>query len=151
MSESIAGLRETLEDSEDESDEHLVEEKTRFDQTDQPIPLDVPMLSSIVRHQGYRPPTLTFTMSIQLLKIFKDREVVHLLAVLASLQRARSSSKLTASNIALEYAMYWMAPCTLTDNETSELRFGPQDDLLRSCRNAVENSLHLQASWKIPT
>ncbi|KAJ8115101.1 hypothetical protein OPT61_g3182 [Boeremia exigua] len=146
LSESVAGLRGILEDSGNESDEHEVEQERHLDQVESTTSEDVPVLLPVSKRPGYRPPILSPATSVLLFELFRGRvdtvyKVVHLPTILVSLQTARSNGKLTVSNLALEYAIYWMALCTLTDDEAWVMGLGHRIDLLKSYRAAVEHFL----------
>lgn len=120
------------------------------DQTGQSVLTDVPILFPSMDRQSYRPPTPSPAISTVLFELFRYRvdtvyKVVHLPTTLASIKSARSNSKLTVPGLALEYALYFTALCTITDDEADAMGLGSRTELLGSYRNAVEHFLGTSA------
>ena len=85
-------------------------------------------------------------MSEMLFELFRDRvdtmyKVVHLPMILTLIGAAHSNGEQTASVLALEYAMYFMAVCTIDYHEAEAIGLVPRKDVLRSYRGAVERFL----------
>lgn len=149
LSESISGLREMLEDSEDETEEsstmHMQNcnpeeaEGTSCMQTGLLFP-------SLGAHQHTTPPFTSLNVSKVLLDLYRTRvdtvyKIVHWPTTLTLVDSNRTNPSPSISNRALEHAIYFMALCTLTDAEAYELGLGVRAELLRNYRSAAESYL----------
>ena len=147
LSESVSGLREILEDSENELEGESTGPNITLEQTGETSLAGAFMLfPNIGVKEQYRRPTLTVYTRTELLKLFRDRvdtvyKVVHWPTALASIEEDHVNSKSTVPNLALEYAIYFTALCTATNEEVKAMKLGVRAELLWSYQSAAEHFL----------
>lgn len=146
LSGTISGVREILEASDDEFENHFVDRPRSQGLTGEIAQTKTPLLFPAVHCQAFQPPTPSPAFSALLFDLFRDRvdtvyKVVHLPTTLTSIKAAYTEGKMTVPLLALEYAMYFMALCTVEDDEAQAMGLGPRLDLLGAYRTATEHFL----------
>lgn len=145
LSREVSGLRETFESSEDEYDpqEHaLTNGNLDEDSTFGSLLFKDGSLSG--EHCSL--PVLSMSWRKLLLDLYRRRvdnvfKVLHWPSVLKDIEATHSDVQATSipqSTQALEYAIYFMALCTVTDEESEELLLGSKAALMHHCRIATE-------------
>lgn len=93
--------------------------------------------------QPPRPPPAVREILLELFRARVDTvyKVVHIPTVFDLIRAASSDVKQTTNVLALEYAIYFMAICTINENEAEAGGLGSRIELLRSYRVAAEHFL----------
>ncbi|XPS94644.1 hypothetical protein M3J09_003953 [Ascochyta lentis] len=144
LSEGISGLREVLEDSEGETEDTTTAHGNTPEQRDGAFCMGTVLLFPNIRMQEHHNrPVPSASESRKLLDLYRARvdtvyKVVHWPTTIALVEANRTERAPTFSNQALEYAIYFMALCTITDGEALELGLGDRSNLLRTYRLAAE-------------
>jgi hypothetical protein len=143
LSAEVYGLRETLESSEDEE----YTDSQEMQGVTETVSRDTRAIIFPSAHQndsGALPIPSLGTQKI-LLQLFRERvdsvyKIVHWPTVLAIIERPTppSGTKLSSSQ-ALEYSIYFMALCSITDGEAKGLGLGDRPSLVQTYRATVEN------------
>ncbi|KAH6625535.1 hypothetical protein C7974DRAFT_202685 [Boeremia exigua] len=146
LSKSISGVREILEDSGDEKEEVAEYHAEKQAYPGKTASSDAHLLFPNMSSQGLELPDASPATSETLFGLFKDRvdtvyKVVHLSKVLALIRAAYSDGTLTANILALEYAMYFMAICTINEDEAEAMGLGSRIDLIQFYRARAERYL----------
>jgi hypothetical protein len=143
LSAEVHGLRETLESSEDEeyTDPQEMQGISKTGSRD----TGAIIFPSARQNDSGALPTPTLEAQKILLQLFRERvdsvyKIVHWPTVLATMERPTppSDTKLSSSQ-ALEYSIYFMALCSITDDEAKGLGLGDRPSLVQTYRATVEN------------
>lgn len=142
LTDSVAGLRDVLDSSEDEdyNDTSATGQITIApeDTTSLLFPAsDLHPQASLV---------VTPEIANTLFDLYAERvdgiyKIFHWPTIRALLQADSESKESTHSIQALRHSIYFMALCTVTDDEAFSFGFGTRADLLNRCRLATEDSL----------
>jgi hypothetical protein len=146
LSESISGVREILEDSSDEQEDSPGGHAKEHAEPSKIAATDANLLFPNMQSHDQEPPIPSPAISKILFELYTDRvdvvyKVVHLPTLLARIRAAYSIGELTSNILALEYAIYFMALCTIDDYEAEAIGLGSRIDSLRSYRAATERCL----------
>ena len=142
LSDSVTGLREMLDGSEDEHEVNPPSTAQMFEGSDMSSALLFPTSALHVQHS----PLFPHDVSKALFALYRDRvdnvyKVFHWPTTVALLETNHGDMDPTTPTQALKHAVYFMATCTMTDDESLSLGFGARTELLDLCRSAAETWL----------
>lgn len=147
LSEGISGLREIIEDSEDEAENGSITYIDTSEQTEGEPCVGAMVLFPIipvgVQHDL---PVLSHSARKILLNLYLSRvdtvyKIVHWPTTVNLVETNPTNPTPSISNQALEHAIYFMALCTITDSEAQDLCLGIRASLLNLYILAVETLL----------
>lgn len=148
LSAEVHGLRETLENSEDEDEETLMSEPMTAHAT-KTYSTGAILFQHSHSNQNRLLPTPSLEVRTKLLHLYRSRvdsvyKILHWPTVLSILEANYAGSGKISPSLsvqALEYAIYFMALCSITDSEAEEMGIGIRPDMLILYRSAVEDLL----------
>ncbi|RDW58242.1 hypothetical protein BP6252_13653 [Coleophoma cylindrospora] len=157
ISQEVSGLRDILEGSDGEE----------YDQEPEPVVRSIPYNYGSVAtlfDQGMRPidiPELelpTEGIRTMLLRIYQDRvdkvvKVLHLDTTLDAIKRNHADGKNGVqfpAIQALEFAIYFMAICSITDSEANTMMLGDRRSLIQQYRYATETLISIADLFRNP-
>jgi hypothetical protein len=149
LSEEVYGLREALEheDSEDEEESREVKSfSERMRETSHTRAILFPESHNGAGHTIPRPSQEVRTTLLDLYRCRVDGvyKIVHWPTVLSTVEANHAHSLQVPPSLSarmLEYAIYFMALCTVTDEEADRMGLGVGQEMLRQYRATVENML----------
>jgi hypothetical protein len=147
LSNEVIGLRETLESSEEEGGEEDQKDKLPQDQANETSSTSAILFqhANLRREGNITLPPLG--MRTELLTIYRVRvdsvyKVLHWPTVLSMIgikHGCSSATPKTQSSQVLEWSIYFMAMCSITNDEALEMTFGNRLDILQTYRSIVED------------
>lgn len=143
LSESISSVREVLEDCSGTLEGYPTELPESPVSTGRTDLADASLLWPSLNRQDLEPPPPPPAFSAVLLELYRDRvdtvyKVVHLPTTVALIKAAHSEGKLTTGILALEYAIYFMALCTIKNDEAKTMGLGSRAALVESYQSTAE-------------
>lgn len=146
LSEELQGLRETLEDSEDEHEIDDGDQKPRIQQSIGTYGASAILFTQTLFHQ--RLPSPHFSLHTKLLQLYRSRvdnvyKILHWPTTLSTIETAHTSSSDAESSTSvsvqcLTYAIYFMAICSMTNQEAEIIGVGSRSSILQEYQSAVE-------------
>lgn len=140
LSAEVYGLRETLESSEDEEYTDKQEMQDMFQTWD-----TRGIIFPSARHSRNEPAPLPCSETqTTLLRLFKERvdsvyKIVHWPTVLAAISRHGRPSKIRTSSVqALEYSIYFMAMCSIKNDEAKAHGLGDRPSMVQTYQATAE-------------
>ncbi len=146
----MQGLREVLETAEDEEDDAPPHNDIEgFQVETEPYSYGAGSFTfcHIAHGAGNKLPAPTYEAQIVLFGLYQERvdaiyKIVHWPTIVAEVGPAVSQRKAISSSAqALQYSIYFMSLCTLTDEETRERGLGPKQEVIEAYRSAAETLL----------
>jgi hypothetical protein len=148
LSDEVQGLRETLEDAEDgdpNDNDCLIPDQSATDTSSTSAILFQQSKIDTVNRVGQ----VALHMRTKLLETFKTRvdsvyKILHWPSVLSSIRSSNNGPhevSLTPSFDLLNTSIYFMATCTLTDDEARMIGLGARLDILQDYRSTLETLL----------
>jgi hypothetical protein len=158
LSEEVHGLRETLENPQDEAEDEeqasvfvLAHPNTMsntgaflFPFANQDLPTDPPLIPS---------DNLSELLELYRYRVDSVYKILHWPTVLRMIQQGQESNSTTSPELSedcLKAAIYFMAICSITDSESVELGFGNRREVLQRYRSTLENSLSRSSLLQCP-
>jgi hypothetical protein len=147
LSEEVQGLREILENSEDEAEE----ENTGGAIDEGPVTLGTGAILFQQTHHNVKitTPTMSLETRTKLLRIYHARvdsvyKILHWPTVLSMVEESHQSIvgiHPILSVQVLETAIYFMALCSITNDEAEEMDLGDRSEMLQTYRCVIEGLL----------
>jgi hypothetical protein len=149
LSAEFHGLRETLENSEDEDEEEAPMPEPMAAQATKMHGIGAILFQHSHSNRNRLLPTPSLEVRTKLLHLYRSRvdsvyKILHWPTVLSILEAnyAGPGNGLRSVSVqALEYAIYFMALCSITNSEAEEMGLGIRLDMLLLYRSAVEDLL----------
>lgn len=158
LSVEVHGLRETLENTQDEAEEERQANAPVLDHPNTMSNTGAFLFPFANRDLTTDSPLIPSDNQSKLLELYRYRvdsvyKILHWPTVVRTLQRThgnknKKSSK--PSEDSLEAAIYFMAICSITDSESVELGFGNRREMLQGYQSTVENSLARSSLLQCP-
>ncbi|KAH7065750.1 hypothetical protein BKA63DRAFT_496355 [Paraphoma chrysanthemicola] len=143
LSSEIYGLRETLADAHDVSDDAVLSEESTLDE-----PLSTTsVLFPLATHGTETPISLSPKIRNKLLALYRERvdtvyKILHWPTVFSGINakyaRPMAASSMHSTDI-LESSIYFMAICSINEDEASDIGLGPRVQALRVQRTHLES------------
>jgi hypothetical protein len=148
LSQEISGLRDTLDGSIDEGESPELE--LELESVNEGLATDFGALLFSHSPNDFHEPLyhLDSEKRAKLLSLYGERvncmyNIFHWPSILGRIQRAElpPASLRTPSHQALEYAIYLVALCTVSDDEAEKMSLNSKADLLQQYKDATEYAL----------
>jgi hypothetical protein len=148
LSQEISGLRDTLDGPIDEGDAQELE--LELEPVNEGLATDFGALLFSHSPNDFREPPyhLNAENRAKLLDLYVERvdcmyKVLHWPSILARIQGAEEpeASPGTLSRQALEYAIYFVTLCTISDDEAEKMSLDSKADLVQQYKDATEHAL----------